>query len=45
MRWDLVDFMILIISFSHHFPTLLDLVDLEEFSVVRSVSLTSAGNN
>ena len=30
MRWDMVDFMILIISFSHHFPTLLDLVDLED---------------
>ena len=30
MRWDMVDFMILIISLSHHFPTLLDLVDLED---------------
>ena len=30
MRWDMVDFMTLIISLSHHFPTLLDLVDLED---------------
>ena len=30
MRWDMVDFMISIILMPHHFPTLLDLVDLED---------------